>query len=201
MKLPQLPLTELPQLLHFHPITLNGLSPVHLGGHPIDAGVALLFTPPHTPGKPLLTASPSLILSQSHVLTLSKSDRHLHDALVAAGEDLSQSPRGACMVLLLLRQSTAAGLATPLGSVRDAWLEYVQFLPTEIPLPTTWTSAELTLLAGTSLESAVAAKLRALNYEFEAYAKAVAALEWWDTEGLVLADWVHADAQIGRAHV
>jgi hypothetical protein len=121
MQIPALPTTSLPQFLHFQPITLNGVSVKHLGGDPIDLGIALLSNPPHSPAdSPLLRVSPSLILSQASVEATSKSDRHLHDALTAAGP-LAYKPRGACIIFLLLRMSTAAGLLV--GGERDAWCE------------------------------------------------------------------------------
>ena len=65
---------------------------------------------------------------------------------------------------------------------------YVQFLPADVLLPTTYTPAERRLLTGTSLEAAVAAKLRALAAEFEVMA-AAAAMPWLEVE-----DWIRADA-------
>ena len=65
---------------------------------------------------------------------------------------------------------------------------YVRFLPAEVLLPTAYTPAERRLLTGTSLEAAVAAKMRALTAEFETMA-AAAAMPW-----LELDDWIRADA-------
>ncbi|KAA8902599.1 hypothetical protein FN846DRAFT_84883 [Sphaerosporella brunnea] len=197
MHIPALPTTSLPQFLHFQPVTLNGVSAKHLGGDPIDLGIALLFSPPHTADAPLLRISPSLILSQANIEAASKSDRHLRDALAAAGS-LAYTPRGACIIFLLLRMSTAAGLLA--GGERDAWCEYIQFLPRSIPLPTTWTAAERALLTGTSLEAAVSAKLKALTTEFESFKAATsefpwAKAAWWDNDSLTLEDWIHADCQ------
>jgi hypothetical protein len=36
--------------------------------------------------------------------------------------------------------------------VSNPWSEYVKMLPSTVPVPTTWTDEERTLLAGTSLE-------------------------------------------------
>ena len=193
MHFPLLTPADLPQLLHFHPIDLNGVAPKHLGGHPIDAGVALVFTPPHDHARPLLTIGPTHHLTHDAIATLAKSDYHLRAAL-AAHPALSATARGASIILILLRQSTLAGLATPLSSVRDLWSHYIQFLPSEIPVPTTWIAPEQALLAGTSLESAVAAKLRALNSEFETWSAGATELKWWDIDQLTLEDWVHADS-------
>ncbi|KAI5853974.1 hypothetical protein BZA05DRAFT_275867 [Tricharina praecox] len=195
MHIPPLPISSLPQFLHFHSIALNGISPVHLGGAPIDLGVALTFTSAHDPTKPLLRVSPTLVLSHATIEAASKSDRHLHDALSAAGA-LAHNPRIAAMIFLLLRMSTAAGLV---AGERDAWCEYTQYLPRTIPLPTTWTATELALLPGTSLSAAIAAKSRTLAAEFSTFRAATAELAWaqkawWDDDGLTLENWVYADS-------
>lgn len=36
--------------------------------------------------------------------------------------------------------------------VSNPWSEYVKMLPSNVPVPTTWTEEERALLAGTSLE-------------------------------------------------
>lgn len=120
MKIPQLPSSALPQYIHFQPITLNGLSPTHLGGSPIDLGISLLYaSAEHSPEHPLLRVSPSQILSRSTIEAFSKSDRHLHDVLQATGQ-LAHTPRGAAMIFLLLRMGTAAGV---LAGEHDGWCE------------------------------------------------------------------------------
>jgi hypothetical protein len=60
-----------------------------------------------------------LVLSHATIEATSKSDRHLHDVLSAAGT-LAHNPRVAAMLFLLLRMSTAAGL---IAGERDAWCE------------------------------------------------------------------------------
>ena len=65
---------------------------------------------------------------------------------------------------------------------------YVRFLPAEVLLPTAYTPAERRLLTGTSLEAALAAKMRTLTAEFETMA-AAAAMPWLELE-----DWIRADA-------
>ncbi|KAF8251057.1 SET domain-containing protein [Wilcoxina mikolae CBS 423.85] len=183
MKIPQLPPSALPQYIHFQPITLNGLSPTHLGGSPIDLGISLIYTSSeHTPENPLLRVSPSQILSRSTIEAFSKSDRHLHDVLQVAGP-LAHTPRGAIMAFLLLRMGTAAGVV---AGERDGWSEYIQFLPRLVLLPTTYTLPERKLLTGTSLEPAVSSKLRALTQEFDSLQAAVP----WAT----LQDWIQVDS-------
>ncbi|KAF8545520.1 hypothetical protein BDD12DRAFT_721716 [Trichophaea hybrida] len=183
MKIPQLPSPALPQYIHFQPITLNGLSPMHLGGSPIDLGISLIYTSAeHAPEHPLLRVSPSQILSRSTIEAFSKSDRHLHDLLQTTGP-LAHTPRGATMIFLLQRMGTAAGVV---AGERDGWSQYIRFLPHLVLLPTTYTLPERKLLTGTSLEPAVSSKFRALTQEFDSFRAAVP----WAT----LQDWIHVDS-------
>ncbi|KAI5820513.1 hypothetical protein BZA77DRAFT_336437 [Pyronema omphalodes] len=182
MQIPHLTPDALPSFIHLQPIHLNGLEPVHLGGSPIDLGIALQHTPTdYNPAHPLLRVSPDIILSQQNIDVASKSDHLLYSALQAAGT-LAYSPRGAICIYLLLRLGTAAGLAK---GERDAWCEYVRFLPRSVPLPTTYNTAELTLLTGTSLESAVFSKVRRLEQEFETLENIFP----WAT----IQDWIYVD--------
>lgn len=66
--------------------------------------------------------------------------------------DGSQSTRGN-ILLFLLMQITIASLNGALNvGVSSPWSEYAKMLPSTVPVPTTWTDEERTLLAGTSLE-------------------------------------------------
>ena len=99
------------------------------------------------------------------------------------------------MVQLVLASegpSSPAGLSNP-------WTEYIKFLPPWIPLPTLWTEDEQALLRGTSLEPALAAKLRALNDEFEALKEASSEIfcwndMFWGDKPVSWRDWVYLDA-------
>lgn len=78
--------------------------------------------------------------------------------------------------------------------------EYIKFLPDEL-LPTFWTEQEQELLAGTTLQSAVRAKLSSLLREFEMLRTATESIAWcstywWDeTSGqLTFDDWMRIDA-------
>jgi hypothetical protein len=78
--------------------------------------------------------------------------------------------------------------------------EYVKYLPDEL-LPTFWTEEEQELLAGTTLQPAVRAKLNSLLNEFETVRAATAAIDWcakhwWDEDTglLTFHDWMCVDA-------
>jgi hypothetical protein len=78
------------------------------------------------------------------------------------------------------------------------WRRYIKFLPAEL-LPTFWTEAEQELLTGTSLKSAVNAKLKSLTREFEHFRESTQNIDWcntyWWSNGLVTVDdWKHLDA-------
>jgi hypothetical protein len=88
---------------------------------------------------------------------------------------------------------TGVGLLNPLT-------EYIKFLPDEL-LPTFWSEKEQELLEGTTLRSAVRAKLNSLLREFEAVREATESTDWcakywWDEDtGMVnFEDWMRVDA-------
>ncbi|KAH9883284.1 SET domain-containing protein [Xylariomycetidae sp. FL2044] len=79
------------------------------------------------------------------------------------------------------------------------WTQYFSLLPTHVPTPTMWTKPELSLLTGTSLESAVSAKRSILTKEFELVQNKVADVPYWDellsiNEVVTVEDWVLLDA-------
>jgi hypothetical protein len=78
--------------------------------------------------------------------------------------------------------------------------EYIKYLPDEL-LPTFWTEEEQLLLAGTTLQPAVRAKLNSLLNEFETVRTATLSIEWcakhwWDEDTglLTFDDWMCVDA-------
>lgn len=79
--------------------------------------------------------------------------------------------------------------------------QYIQFLPSEIYIPTFWDPAQRARLRGTSLEAALDSKVRNLEREFDRLRDATDSIEWcqkywWDPDsgGLSLDDWKHVDA-------
>jgi hypothetical protein len=78
--------------------------------------------------------------------------------------------------------------------------EYIKYIPDE-ELPTFWTEDEQELLEGTTLRSAVRAKLNSLLREFESVRSATESIDWctqywWNEDnGLVtFEDWMRVDA-------
>jgi hypothetical protein len=64
----------------------------------------------------------------------------------------SQSARGDILLFLLMQITITSSEGTLNVGVSNPWSEYVKMLPLAVPVPTTWTEEERTLLAGTSLE-------------------------------------------------
>lgn len=105
------------------------------------------------------------------------------------------------MIFLLLQLTHNAqpelkklGAANPFG-------QYLNFLPSEIPLPTFWNAAERALLTGTSLEAALDAKLKSLDREFTLFRESTSSVDWcqdvwWagETGNLIFEDWKYVDA-------
>ncbi len=135
-----------------------------------------------------------------------------------------QTARGAILIFLLLQITNTAEDVTETVGVRNPWTEYaasrlsgflpavevcstdaryryVKFLPSVIPLPTFWSEAEKALLQGTSLATALPAKLKSLDREFQELRSATESIpwckrQWWDEETgrLTLEDWKVVDA-------
>ncbi|KAH8147573.1 uncharacterized protein LAJ45_08400 [Morchella importuna] len=193
MHLTHLPPGSLPAFAH--------LNQIHLALKPVttpSSGTGLHFssTDAADDSGPLVKIPQDLILCASTVEARAKYDHHLAEVLKAVGE-FARSPRGAIMVFLLVSFSTAAGLGV---GQRGTWSEYVKFLPDRVALPTTWTEHERHLLKGTSLATAVEAKLHTLMTEFTHLQTSTAHLpwcqsHWWDPpEELILEDWIHIDS-------
>ncbi|KAG9236231.1 hypothetical protein BJ875DRAFT_237772 [Amylocarpus encephaloides] len=148
--------------------------------------------------KPTLMIVPhDLILSAELVDECAKVDHHLRELLdVVGGHSLRRD------VMLFLLMHTTDNRCQPEGQtvgIKNPWTEYVKFLPSHIPLPTTWSEEERMLLTGTSLETALIAKMSSLIKEFEDLQEKTAEIAWcrkfwWDTGDLNLDAWILLDA-------
>lgn len=102
-------------------------------------------------------------------------------------------------MLLQLTHNAQSGFKK-LGAA-NPFSQYLNFLPAQIPLPTFWNAAERALLAGTSLEAALNAKLKSLDREFTMFQESTASIDWcqdvwWGPEigNLCFDDWKQVDA-------
>ncbi|KAI1467952.1 SET domain-containing protein [Daldinia caldariorum] len=77
------------------------------------------------------------------------------------------------------------------------WTQYFSLLPSYVPAFSSFTKVAHSYLRGTSLESAVAAKMRALTREFEDIQKRLSSMPFWGPiveDALEFQDWCHVDA-------
>ncbi|KAJ4305825.1 hypothetical protein N0V90_001357 [Kalmusia sp. IMI 367209] len=148
--------------------------------------------------QPLMTVPKELILSKQNIELVAKSDQHLREILFALG-DFGRTTRGAILTFLLLQASICCPDIKDVG-IHSPLTDYIKYLPDEL-LPTFWTEEEHELLEGTTLRSAVRAKMNSLLREFETFRTSTeninwCAKYWWDEEDGLLAfdDWLRVDA-------
>ncbi|KAI0514567.1 hypothetical protein F5B22DRAFT_647606 [Xylaria bambusicola] len=143
----------------------------------------------------LLTIPRELILSAAGIEEYARESKDFRQLLDVAGH---QSLRSDILLFLL----TQLVLSSPdykggQGAV-TAWTQYVKLLPTKVPVPTMWSEHELSLLRGTSLESAVSAKLATLAKEFSHIRDTISDLPQWtalvEADEITLRDWILLDA-------
>ncbi|KAI1632995.1 hypothetical protein F4809DRAFT_644891 [Biscogniauxia mediterranea] len=144
----------------------------------------------------LLTIPKDLVLSAAGVEEYARENKDFRQLLNAAGR---QSPRGDILLFLMaqlvLSSPDYAGGQGPL----TPWAQYFNILPTQVPVPTMWTESELSHLAGTSLEPAVAAKFSVLTKEFDDIRAKSEDIPYWNQilsvdEMITDRDWVLLDA-------
>ncbi|KAK2764440.1 hypothetical protein FQN54_009134 [Arachnomyces sp. PD_36] len=153
----------------------------------------------------LISVPPDLVLSLDLVETCAKSDRYLREVLEAVGE-YGRTARGAILIFLLLHftyssQEIDEREGRQRIGVKHPWSEYIKFLPASIYLPTFYNEEERELLHGTSLESALDAKMNSLEKEYGHLWESTQNIpwcqrDWWDEETGCLSfdDWKYVDA-------
>lgn len=110
-----------------------------------------------------------------------------------------QSARADILLFLLVQTALALRASHSSIGVSNPWTEYLRFLPENIPVPTLWNEDERLLLRGTSLETAVNAKMLALEAEFDAVQDASSNIPcWndtlWESGAIGVRDWMRLDA-------
>ncbi|RKF63578.1 SET domain-containing protein 8 [Erysiphe neolycopersici] len=145
----------------------------------------------------LVVVPADIILSVKLVEEYAKLNYRFRELLGKAG---GRSRREDIMLYLLMQLSIGPqsneerkfGLSSP-------WTDYVAMLPAEIPVPTMWSSKQLRMLKGTSLEAALNAKLDTLKQEFDYLYEATKEIlwcenYWWKSGKLKLHVWILLDA-------
>ncbi|KAH6683035.1 hypothetical protein B0J14DRAFT_556300 [Halenospora varia] len=198
MRREQLPITVLPSWSKLNNVSFTGVTVEDLGD---SRGFGLvaekeLSSKESDEGPILLTIPHELVLSAEAVRNHAKLDRHFQELLSAAG---GKTTRIDIMLFLLMQFTIASSKSEQKIGVHSPWTVYCQMLPKRIPLPTTWSDEERLMLAGTSLEAAINAKMSALNKEFEAFREQTDRLVWcyqcwWEDRSLDVSDWVFLDA-------
>ncbi|KAG5953322.1 hypothetical protein E4U53_006056 [Claviceps sorghi] len=134
-----------------------------------------------------------VVLSAEAVDDYAKVDHNFKQLLDVAGR---KSTRGD--ILLYLVSHLAQG-RSPAGLTTTPWTQYLRFLPRPVPVPTMWSLAERQLLNGTSLQTALEAKLATLQSEFGKLHDLSEDLPFWNTlfwvnDTICFEDWLLVDA-------
>ncbi|KAF4168982.1 hypothetical protein CNMCM6936_000393 [Aspergillus lentulus] len=203
-----LPIEAMSSWAKLNGISLEGIAFQKLHGEEgTDKGSAIVATAEkidkEAEADTLLTVPSELALTFEYVHNHAKIDRHLRDVLDAVG-DFGRTARGAVLIFLVVQITHAspdfANQRQKIG-VSNPWTEYIRFMPASIPLPTFYSAEERELLGGTSLQTAVDAKLGSLEKEFEHIRQATEDIpwcqeHWWDedTGKFTFDDWKYVDA-------
>ncbi|KAI1808033.1 SET domain-containing protein [Daldinia bambusicola] len=142
----------------------------------------------------LLKVPRELVLSPERVEEYAKENKSFRQLLDTAGH---KSARGDILLFLLYQLVLSSPDYQGGLGPSTSWTQYFNLLPSHVPSPTTWTESEWSHLRGTSLESALAAKLKALTKEFDDIQN-LANLFWRDIlsfdESVTIQDWILLDA-------
>ncbi|KAI3322553.1 hypothetical protein HD806DRAFT_129173 [Xylariaceae sp. AK1471] len=194
MRRGQFPLSSLPAWCILNDITFAGVSVADIEGR----GLGLIANKDigdddGTETPTLLTIPKDLVLSAVAVEEYAKESKDFRQLLDAAGH---QSLRGDILLFLLTQFVLSSPDYSGGHGPSTAWTQYFKLLPTHVPVPTLWSESELSLLRGTSLESAVSAKLSALTREFNHIRDATVGLPYWNEllDIITIRDWILLDA-------
>ncbi len=110
-----------------------------------------------------------------------------------------QSARADVLLFLLVQSALASRFPQSPVGVKSPWTVYLQFLPETVLVPTLWTEDERVLLLGTSLETAVNAKMSALDAEFGLVRDKSSDIACWNDllwgrDPASFTDWIRLDA-------
>ncbi|KAI8963772.1 SET domain-containing protein [Daldinia sp. FL1419] len=183
--------------------TLNGIQFLNVGVTNIDGRGNSLISKEELvnledepePTK-LVTVPKELILSAAGVEEYAKENKDFRQLLDAVGHKSTR--RDILLFLLYQRALSSPDYQGGLGQ-STPWTQYFSLLPSHVPVPTMWNELELSYLKGTTLESAVAAKLSALNKEFDDLRENLVNLPYWNEilsihESITIQDWILLDA-------
>ncbi|GAB1314022.1 hypothetical protein MFIFM68171_04232 [Madurella fahalii] len=199
MPWPKLPIESLPAWARLNEVAFLEAKVASIQGK--GYGVVCHKNLNATEGAPdattLLTVPHGLVLNDAAVEEYAKESKDFRQLLDAVGHH--RSARADILLFLLVHAALASRSSHPSVGVSNPWTEYLQFLPETVPVPTLWTEYERILLRGTSLESAVNAKISALDAEFALIREKSSDIPCWNEllweSGLIrFTDWIRLDA-------
>lgn len=175
-----------------------------------------LTTDPDAIDKRILISVPhALVLNQDAVREYAKEDQAFKQLLDAVGHRVCspltpahippveltnrQSAKADILLFLLVQKALASRPQHKPAGIVHPWTHYLRFLPRNVSVPTLWNGDERLLLRGTSLDTAINAKMTALITEFDTIrAKSSVLPRWnellWDNMTITLRDWIQLEA-------
>ncbi|KAI0390865.1 hypothetical protein F5Y17DRAFT_442873 [Xylariaceae sp. FL0594] len=198
MRRGEFPITNLPTWCTLNNIKFHGVSAASIEGRGLGlvAEDDLGSDGENDTPVVLLTIPKDLVLSSAGVEEYAKESKEFRQLLDVAG---GQSLRGDILLFLLTQLVLSSPDYTGGLGPSTGWTQYFKLLPTQVPVPTMWAEAELSLLRGISLESAVSAKLATLAKEFNHLREAASSISFWNEvlnvdEAIGIRDWIGLDA-------
>ncbi|KAH6630900.1 hypothetical protein B0J18DRAFT_115642 [Chaetomium sp. MPI-SDFR-AT-0129] len=209
MHRPTLPIQGLPVWARLNGVSFHNITVADTEdkGYGVVSNTELNASQDTADGPALISVPHALILNAAAVEEYAKEDKSFKQLLDAVGRRSSRTD----VLLFLLVQSVLAAHPNHAGSlgVSTPWTEYIKFLPETVLVPTLWTENERLLLRGTSLETALDAKISSLDAELGlVQAKSANIAAWndllWhgivrgkeveDASPVVFTDWIRLDA-------
>ncbi|KAI0973984.1 hypothetical protein F4678DRAFT_458772 [Xylaria arbuscula] len=195
MRRGEFPLSSLPAWCMLNNITFSGASAADTEARGLGLIAEENINNEDNELPALLTIPKGVILSAAGVEDYAKENKEFRQLLDVAGH---QSLRGDILLFLLTQLVLSSPDYTGGQGATTAWTQYFKLLPSHVPVPTMWSESELSLLRGTSLESAISAKFAALTKEFDHIRNATTDLVQWsvlfENEVITLSDWIWLDA-------
>ncbi|KJZ79673.1 hypothetical protein HIM_01142 [Hirsutella minnesotensis 3608] len=193
----QLPLEAFPTWALLNDISVPAIQLRHIQGKGSGFVLSQDLAQDQEEQEFLLKVPRDLVLSSEAIDGYAKVDANFKQLIEAVGHKSTRLD--AMMYLLCHLVHCRKGPSASRGTTSTPWTEYLRFLPQSIPVPTLWTKPERLLLSGTSLQSALEAKLSALAIEFDQVRTATEKMPFWNEllwehDSISLDDWSLIDA-------
>lgn len=214
----QLPIEGLPIWARFSGVGLHDVKITESDGkgYGVVCQKKLITNPDTTDKQILLTVPHALVLNQDAVREHAKEDHAFKQLLDAVGHRVCspltpaahlprveltnrQSARADILLFLLVQRALASKHQHKSAGILNPWTHYLRFLPINVSVPTLWNGDERLLLRGTSLDTAINAKMKALITEFDTIRATSSQIPcWnellWNDVTISLRDWIQLEA-------